>query len=166
MRSVFTAGVLEFLLEKGVQIPNVLAVSAGAYAGMNYVSGQLGRMLEAVIEPLGEYKYMGPRVFLKKGTLFDMDYLFDEVPKGKAPFDFQGFQNSGKRFITNTVNCETGECVYHDHFEDEEEFFRVCKAANSLPFIARISQIGGAPALDGGMAEPVPIRKAVEEGWK
>ena len=39
MRSVFAAGVLDFLLEKGIEIPNVLAVSAGAYAGMNYISG-------------------------------------------------------------------------------------------------------------------------------
>ena len=50
MRSVFAAGVLDFLLEKGIEIPNVLAVSAGAYAGMNYISGQMGRAVDAVIK--------------------------------------------------------------------------------------------------------------------
>ena len=65
MRSVFAAGVLDFLLEKGIEIPNVLAVSAGAYAGMNYISGQMGRAVDAVIKPLEKEKYMGPKTFLK-----------------------------------------------------------------------------------------------------
>ena len=49
MRSMFSAGVLDFFLDRGIEIPNVLAVSAGAYAGMNYVSGQRGRVMDAVI---------------------------------------------------------------------------------------------------------------------
>ena len=69
MRSVFAAGVLDFLLEKGIEIPNVLAVSAGAYAGMNYISGQMGRAVDAVIKPLEKEKYMGAKTFLK-GNLF------------------------------------------------------------------------------------------------
>lgn len=52
MRSIFAAGILDFLLEKKIEVPNVIAVSAGAYAGMNYVSGQKGRAVEAVIKPL------------------------------------------------------------------------------------------------------------------
>lgn len=68
MRSVFAAGVLDFLMEKKIQVPNVLAVSAGAYAGMNYVSEQKGRAVEAVIKPLAKEKYMGLATFLKKGT--------------------------------------------------------------------------------------------------
>ncbi len=166
MRSIFSAGVVDFLLEKGIKIPNVLAVSAGAYAGMNYVSEQIGRVLDAVINPLREYKYMGLSTFLKKGTFFDMDYLFDEIPFKKAPFDFEKFKESAMRFITSTVNCDTGETVYHEDYRDEKELFRICKAANSLPIIAKVTEIGGVPMLDGGMAEAIPIKKALEEGWE
>ena len=122
MRSVFAAGVLDFFLEKEIEIPNVLAVSAGAYAGMNYVSGQKGRAVEAVIKPLEKEKFMGPATFFKKGTFFDMDFLFDVVPKNLVPFDFATFTKSAKRFIINTTNCLTGECVYHENFESEDEF--------------------------------------------
>lgn len=48
MRSMFSAGVLDSFLDNKIEIPNVMAVSAGAYAGMNYVSGQKGRALDAV----------------------------------------------------------------------------------------------------------------------
>lgn len=166
MRSVFAAGVLDFLMDKGIEIPNVLAVSAGAYAGMNYVSGQRGRAVDAVIKPLEKEKYMGPATFLKKGTFFDMDYLFDIVPKQLAPFDFDTFCNSAKRFIVNTTDCRTGESVYYEDFLSEEHFWDVCRAANSLPFISKVSKIDGIPMLDGGMADALPIAKIFEEGWE
>lgn len=166
MRSVFSAGVVDFLLEKGIRIPNVLAVSAGAYAGMNYVSEQLGRVVEAVINPLREYKYMGFSTFLRKGTFFDMDYLFDEVPFKKSPFDFRKFRESAMRFITSTVNCDTGKTVYYEKYKDERELFQICRAANSLPIIAKVTDVGGVPMLDGGMADAIPIMKALEEGWE
>lgn len=166
MRSVFAAGVLDFFMDKRIEIPNVLAVSAGAYAGMNYISGQRGRAVEAVIKPLEKEKYMGPVTFLKRGTFFDMDFLFDVVPKTLAPFDFESFLSSAKRFIINTTDCRTGKSVYHEDFESEEDFWKICRAANSLPFISRISQIDGIPMLDGGMADALPVNKVFEEGWE
>jgi len=166
MRSIFSAGVLDFFMDKGIQIPNMVAVSAGAYVGMNYISGQRGRCMDAMIEPLAEYKFMGLSTFLKKGTFFDMEYLFNEVPKVKAPFDFETFKAFRGHFLTSTVDCETGKAVYFDKFKDQDELFQVLTAANSMPFIAKISQIHGRPMLDGGMADAIPIAKALEEGWK
>ena len=166
MRSVFAAGVLDFFMEKGIEIPNVLAVSAGAYAGMNYVSGQKGRAVDAVIKPLRQEKYMGPKTFLKKGTFFDMDYLFDVVPKKLSPFDFETLKNSAKRFIINTTNCLTGESEYYEDFDTEEQFWKICRAANSLPFISRVSYIDDVPMLDGGLADALPIDQIEKEGWE
>ena len=165
MRSIYAAGILDYFLEQKIEIPNVLAVSAGAYAGMNYVSGQKGRVLEAVIKPLKEYKYLGIGTFFKKGTFFDMEYLFDEVPKKKVPFDFEAFLNSAKHFLISTTDCITGKCIYYDQFQNQDEFWKICKTANSLPFIAKITPINGVPMLDGGVADAIPVKKALEEGW-
>lgn len=166
MRSVFSAGILDFFLEKGIEFPNVLAVSAGAYAGMNYVSGQKGRSIETNIHSLREEKYLGLRTFLRTGTFFDMDLLFDRMPNELVPFDFESFFASAKRFIMNTINCETGEAVYYDKYRDREEFLKVCRASNSLPLIAKVVDVDGSPMLDGGMADAIPINRALEEGWK
>lgn len=165
MRSIYAAGILDYFLDQKIEIPNVLAVSAGAYAGMNYVSGQKGRVLDAVIKPLKEYKYLGIGTFFKKGTFFDMEYLFNEVPKKKAPFDFEAFLNSAKHFLISTTDCITGKCIYHDQFQNQDEFWKICKTANSLPFIAKITSINGVPMLDGGVADAIPVKKALEEGW-
>ena len=166
MRSVFSAGILDFLMEKGIDIPNMIAVSAGAYLGMNYVSGQRERCLETLIKPLKQYKFLGVGTFFRKGTFFDMDYLFDAVLKEKAPFDFETFRKSTKRFVTSTVDCETGKLIYHEEFKTEDEFYNVCRAANSLPPVVGITYVKDRPMLDGGLADAIPIAKALEEGWK
>ncbi len=165
MRSLFSAGVVDFLMDKGIHIPNMLAVSAGAYAGMNYASGQRGRCLESMVGTLEEYPYMGPKTFFTKGTFFDMDYLFDVVPKQKFPFDFEMFRRFAGRFITSTVDLTTGEANYHEHFESEEELFSICRAANSMPFLAKVASVNGVPSLDGGMADAIPIERALQEDW-
>ena len=56
--------------------------------------------------------------------------------------------------------------MYYENFETEEQFWKICRAANSLPFISRVSKIDGVPMLDGGMADAIPIGKALEEGWE
>ncbi len=165
MRSVFAAGVLDFFMDNQIEVPNVLAVSAGAYAGMNYVSEQRGRTVESVVKPLEKEKYMGFSTFFRKGTFFDMDYLFDVVPKELSPFDLKTFTESAKRFLINITDCRTGKSVFYEKFESEEHFWKICRAANSLPFISKVTKIDGTPALDGGMADAIPIKKAKEEGW-
>ncbi|MCQ2524793.1 MAG: patatin family protein [Lachnospiraceae bacterium] len=167
MRSIFTAGILDYYLEKNIDIPNVLAVSAGAYAGMNYVSGQKGRILDSVVNPMETMKVNGLSVFLKTGNYFDMDLLFDKIPKGDAcPFDFEAFIQSGKRFITSTINCLTGEALYYDKFDTIDEFLKITRVANSLPILAKVGYIDGIPMLDGGMADAIPIARALQEGWE
>ena len=166
MRSIFTAGVMDFFLEKNIVMPNVLAVSAGAYAGMNYVSGQKGRIITSVVEPMAHEKMLGPGVFMKTGEFFNMDALFDRIPRVDSPFDFEAFKASGKRFITSAINCLTGELHYYDKFDSLDEFLHVIRVANSLPLLAKMGYIDDVPMMDGGMADAIPIRRAIEEGWK
>ena len=165
MRSIFSAGILDFFADEGIEIPNILAVSAGAYVGMNYVSGQRGRVIDAIIKPLEEEKYLGVGTFFKKGTFFDMDFLFEEVQKKRVPFDFEAFSNSTKRFITTTINCLTGETCYFEKVEDLDDFIQVLRAANSMPLISKVLHYKGIPMLDGGMGDAIPLSKALEEGW-
>lgn len=166
MRSIYTAGVMDFFLDKGIEIPNVLAISAGAYAGMNYVSGQRGRILDSVIKPMETQKMLGPGVLMKTGDFFNMDLLFGKIPKEDCPFDFESFINSGKRFITSAIDCNTGEARYFEKFESLDEFLHICRVGNSLPLLAQMGEIDGIPMMDGGMCDAIPIEKALEEGWE
>lgn len=165
MRSIFSAGILDYYAEKNIEISNILAVSAGAYVGMNYVSGQHRRVVDSIIKPLEEEKYLGLGTFFRKGTFFDMDFLFEEIQKKRVPFDFKSFVNSNKRFVTTTIDCRTGNTCYHEKFEDLDDFIDVLRAANSMPLLAKVAYYKGIPMLDGGMGDAIPLNKALEEGW-
>ena len=45
MRGLFSAGVMDVLMERGVAFDGIIGVSAGAAFGCNYKSGQIGRVL-------------------------------------------------------------------------------------------------------------------------
>ena len=45
MRALFTAGILDVLLENGVRFDGMIGVSAGATFGCNFKSRQVGRAL-------------------------------------------------------------------------------------------------------------------------
>ncbi len=164
LRSVFTAGVLDFFMDQDFYVPNVVAVSAGAYAGMNYVAKQRGRTADTNIETFRHTKYVGFKTLLRTGELFDMDLLFHEFPNGDKPFDYDTFSTSEQHFLMSTVDCTTGEPVYYSQFNDKEQLMRIARASNSLPFISKIVDINGVPMLDGGMYDAIPIDKALEEG--
>lgn len=166
MRGIFTAGILDFFLDNNIDIPNVLAVSAGAYSGMNYVSGQYKRILTSVIEPMRNEKMLGVSLLFKNGEFFNMEALFNRIPRYDSPFDFDSFLKSGKRFITSACDCTTGESVYFDKFENLDEFLNIIRVGNSLPLLSKVGSINGRPMMDGGMADAIPIAKALEEGWE
>lgn len=166
MRSIFAAGALDCFMEKKLEIPKVFTVSAGAYAGMNYISKQKGRIIKTNIDSFRkkEHRYIGLKTLLKTGSFFDMDLLFDKFPNETVPFDYDSFFSSDQKMIMSTANCETGEAIYYDKYKSGDELMQVCRASNSLPLLSPVVMIDDIPMLDGGMIDALPVEKALEEG--
>ena len=47
-----------------------------------------------------------------------------------------------------------------------EEFFTAVKASCSLPFVSPMVKFQGMRLLDGGIADPIPIQKSIDDGNK
>lgn len=168
MRSVFTAGILDFFMDESFLFDEVYTTSAGAYATINYLSGQRGRCIETNIKTLesGE-SYVGVKTFFKTlGNFFDMDKLFNEYPNVRFPFDYESFFGSKIKLTMSVTDCKTGSAVYYDRFGDNERLMKILRASNSLPFISRLVKIDGGDMVDGGMADPIPVYKAISNGVK
>jgi predicted patatin/cPLA2 family phospholipase len=163
-RSVFSAGVLDYFQEQEFYIPNIVTMSAGAYVALNYVSSQPRRLIRTNIETLKERRYLGLRRLLRTGNLFDMDFLFDRIPNEIDPFDYETFFASEQRLVMHVTNCETGTAEYYDDFQSKQRLMDICRASNSMPFINTIVEIDGAPMLDGGMYDAIPVEKALADG--
>lgn len=167
MRGMFTAGVLDYFLDSGMQFKNIMTTSAGAYAAMNYIAGQRGRCLKTSVEPFQRGEgFIGLKTFFSSGgNLFDMNKLFEEYPNHEYPFDYDAFFKSDVYLQVSTTNCVTGKAEYFDEFGDAKRLMSVMRASNSLPLISQIVPVDGVPMLDGGMIDPIPIYRALEDKW-
>lgn len=164
-RGVFTSGALDFLMEQELYLSHVIGVSAGSCNGVDYVSRQIGRTRDCMIHKEKEYNYYsGVRKFIKEKSLLDMDLIFDKYPNELFPFDYETYFASEMECEIVTTNCETGEAEYMKEREDKERLMRMCRASSSMPLVSPMVNIDGVPYLDGGLADSVPIQRAMELG--
>lgn len=164
-RGVFTSGVLDYLMEEDLYFSHVIGVSAGSCNGVDYVSRQIGRTKKCMIPEKKEYSYYsGVRSVIKKKSILDMDMVFDTFPKKIYPFDFETYFQSDMVCEIVTTNCETGKAEYMTEQSDPDRLMKLCRASSSMPLLSPIVNIDGVPYLDGGLADSVPIRRALQSG--
>ncbi len=164
-RGVFTSGVLDYLMEEDLYFSHVIGVSAGSCNGVDYVSRQIGRTKKCMIPEKKEYSYYsGVRSAIKEKSILDMDMVFDTFPKKIYPFDFETYFQSDMVCEIVTTNCETGKAEYMTEQSDPDRLMKLCRASSSMPLLSPIVNIDGVPYLDGGLADSVPIRRALQSG--
>ena len=62
------------------------------------------------------------------------------------------------------TNLKTGKAEYLTEREDRERLMKICRASSSMPLLTPVVKIDGKPYLDGGIADSVPIERALEKG--
>lgn len=158
MRGMFTAGVMDVLMEAGIVFDGAVGVSAGAAFGCNYKSGQIGRVLRYNTRFVRDKRYCGWRVLLRTGDMFSADFCFGEVPRYLDPFDFDAYGKNPMEFYLVCTDMETGEAVYHKYEGWEDAGFDWIRASASMPLVSRPVEIGGRKLLDGGIADSIPVK--------
>ncbi|MGO4886835.1 patatin family protein [Anaerobacillus sp. MEB173] len=164
MRGLYTAGVLEYFMENDIYFPYVIGVSAGACMAASYLSRQRGRNKKVNIDLVSDPRYLSYRNMFTKRELFGMDFLFDEIPNKIVQFDFETFLESDEQFIVGTTDCVTGEPAYFAKKDHGHQMLKIIRASSSLPFIAREVEYDGKTLLDGGIIDPIPIKKSQQDG--
>ncbi len=163
-RCAYTVGILDFLMENDFYFKHVYSVSASAYAAINYIAKQKGRAKECSIDYMAKENIFTWRSLLTTGSVYNTGLLFDRLPNKEVPFDFDSFFNSDMNLTMSVTDMKTGEPVYYNEFGDNKRLMDICCASNSFPVITHIQYIDGRPVLDGGMADAIPIHKALADG--
>lgn len=165
MRGIFTCGVLDNFMDRGIRFPYTIGVSAGACNGLSYMSGQRGRAKFSNIDLLERYRYIGFRHLLTKGNIMDFDLLFKKFPQEIVPYDYARYARCEERFEMVTTECATGNACYFEEKLDEGRIIDIVRASSSLPFVCPIAKVDGREMLDGGIADSLPIARAMELGY-
>ena len=161
-RCIFTAGVLDKLMDEGFHFPYVVGVSAGACNAYSYVSRQRGRTRRCMF-PTKENTYFGVGEFLRTGKYMNLQKVFFGFPK-LYPFDFKTFFSSEKKLEIVTTSMETGKPVYFNVKKCKYRLGRVGMASCAIPLFAAPVKIAGKEYMDGGVADSIPVARAFKQG--
>ena len=166
MRGMFTAGVLDVLMENGLVTDGAIGVSAGAVFGCNYKSHQIGRVIRYNTEYCNDKRYASFKNLVKTGTLYSEQFCYHEVPEKLDPFNEAAFAASPMDFFVVCTDVKTGEPIYHKCRKGDAEDVLWMEASASMPLAAKIVKIGHYGLLDGGVADSIPVRFFESIGYK
>ena len=153
MRGLWTAGVIDVMMEHGVQPDGLIGVSAGAAFGCN----QIGRAIRYNTRFAKDPRYSGWKSLLKSGDYYNANFGYHVVPFEYDKFDIETFEKNPLEFTVVCTDVETGQPVYHkmDHVDyNELEWLR---ASASMPLASKVVEVDGWKLLDGGVADSIPL---------
>ena len=156
VRGIYTAGVLDTFMEKGIAFDGVIGTSAGAIHAVSYLSGQKGRSIRYYKKYCKDYRFMSFNSFLLTGDVVGVDFCYHELPEKLDVFDNKAFMKNKVPFYAVCSNVETGQAEYirvSDAFKEID----VIRASASLPYFSRIVEIGDKKYLDGGCCDSIAL---------
>lgn len=165
MRGMYTAGVLDVLMENNVRVDGIVGVSAGALFGVNYPSRQIGRVIRYNKRFSPDKNYIGLWPLLKEGNIVSTQFAYNEVPRKLDVFDDGAFRASGIPFYAVVTNLQTGEGEYL-RLESVFEQMDILRASGSMPFVSRPVLWQGKRYLDGAIADSIPYRWMADQGYE
>jgi predicted patatin/cPLA2 family phospholipase len=162
MRGAWAAGVLAFLYEQGRrQYDFVYAASSGACSAAYFVAGMYEPSLSIWREQICQV--VRKSNFLRRKPIIDLAYLVDHVFRKRVPLSVEALQKAPTRFFIVLTDCQTGEPVYFHVCDDR--VFAALRATSTMPLATRgFDYVDGQPFADGGVADPIPIQRALRDG--
>lgn len=165
MKGIYTAGVLDFFLDKEMEFSSCYGVSAGACNLCSFLSKQRKRAYRVSVNYLDNKRYCSLYSLLTTGDLFGTDICYDLIPNYLDPYDYETFgQYEGNAYAVVT-NIESGRAEYMP-MEDMRRDILVVRASSSMPLVSRNVRIGEGIYLDGGISDSVPIAQSIRDGNK
>ncbi len=158
MRGMFTAGVLDVLMENKITFDGAIGVSAGAVFGCNLKSGQIGRAIRYNLHFSGDWRYCSMKSLLKTGDIFGKDFCYRELPFALDIFDTDAIRKNPMEFYVVATDVETGKGGYRRITTGEGADMLWLRASASMPLVSRPVRIRDRYFLDGGIADPIPLR--------
>ena len=166
MRGLFSAGIMDVLLEHNIRFDGIIGVSAGAAFGCNYKSRQKGRVLRYNKRFCRDKRYCSWYSWLTTGDLFGADFCYRQLPETLDPFDVETFNADPAEFYCVCTDIHTGKAHYQLCPTANKECLDWMRASASMPLVSRIVKAGNGEYLDGAIADSIPVRFFEENNFR
>nr|WP_232337003.1 patatin family protein [Lysinibacillus timonensis] len=164
-RAVFTAGVLDAFLDRQIMMPYIVGISAGAISACSYISRQRERTYRVFANYRHDKRYIGWQNFIKERSFFGLNFAYDIVPNQLDKFDWETFKSYEGTVQFGVTNAKTGQVEYMNALEMDKSC-TLLRATCAIPVMFPEIKIGDEPYFDGGLADPIPIHKAISDGYE
>lgn len=165
MRGMFTAGVIDVMMEHQITFDGAMGVSAGAVFGCNYKSAQPGRVIRYNAAYCNNPQYAGLRTFLKTGDIFGEQFCYHDIPEHLDPFDYEAYRNNPMEFYVVVTDAKTGKPIYKKIRQCDQKEMDWMRASASMPIVSKPVRVDGYELLDGGVADSIPVQKMESLGY-
>ena len=165
LRGLFSAGVIDVMMENGIDYDGVIGVSAGSNFGCNYKSRQPGRVIRYNVRFANDPRYMGLRSLITTGNLVGAEFAYHYMPLQLDVFDIATFESDPMEFYLVCTDCLTGEPVYYRMDKVDYDSLEWLRASASMPLVTRPVKVGGHVLLDGGISDSIPLKHFQDMGF-
>ena len=180
MRGLFTAGIIDVMMEHGVEPDGLIGVSAGAAFGCNYLIGvsagaafgcnyksrQPGRALRYNKRFAKDKRYCSWQSWWKTGDLYNAEFGYHVIPTQYDIFDDKAFDENPMVFYAVCTDVETGKAVYKQLTEATPLTYDWIRASASMPLASKVVELEGMKVLDGGVADSIPLEYFESIGYE
>ncbi len=163
LKGVYTSGVLDLFLDKGIEFSSCYGVSAGACNLCSFLSKQRGRAYHVNVDYLDDKNYCSLYSLLKTGDLFGTEMCYHRIPDELYPYDYESYDQYQGAFYSVVTNIESGDTEYIP-IKDMKKDIDAVRASASLPLVSRNVNYHGKLYLDGGISDAIPLRKSIKDG--
>ncbi len=166
MKCVYSAAVLDKFIDEDINFDYCIGVSAGSANALSYLAGQRERNMRFYTQHVNRPGYFGLKSFAKTGNLFGLDYIYGEMTNhdGPDPVDYAKIVANPAEYELVVTNALTGTAEYHGKDELQQDNYEWVKASCALPAACRPRIINGVPYYDGGVTDPIPCDRALNQG--
>lgn len=166
LRTIYSSGVTDGLLEGNIDFDYVVGVSAGIAYGVSFLSRQFGRNLEILTRYATDKRYMGVNNMVRPGNrhcYFGLDFTYTEIPDKLVPYDYDAFAAWPGLAEAVVTDMETGKAAYFP-VPVHEENVTLLQATCAMPLLFPIYDYQGIRCMDGGAADAIPWKRALDQG--
>lgn len=166
MRGIYGAAVADYCLDNNIHFDCCIGISAGSANMVTYIAGQRGRTLKFYSDYAFRREYMGFGNMLRKGYFVNLEYIYGTLSNsdGEYPLDYPAIAASDQKFIVVATDAETGLPIYYTKDDIAQDDYGAIMGSSCVPAIDRPYPFRGRKLYDGGIADPIPIEKAFQEG--
>ncbi len=158
MRGMFTAGVMDVLMENEIRFDGGIGVSAGAAFGCNYKSNQIGRVIRYNKKYCKDPRYCSIRSLIKTGDLYGAEFCYSTISYELDIFDSDAYFKNPMEFYVVCTDVETGKPVYRNCITGLEEDLTWIRASASMPIASKVVEATDYKLLDGGISDSIPLK--------